>query len=267
MKNKVFIIFITSVVVTFAFSLVTYGSTPTQMPDEKEQESTDTQVMPTQAVSSPIIAEIFLEGTVARDDGEGTCGTAPWGVDHIAGGDFSCIPPKYWFGYQFEITAHQQVYLVPQGEGWVFQPRSSGGGAYQQATAWSDGNRVCKPDSIQAAPFDFTVSGAAADGEIVIDITTNPFETASWVCTNGHSYKRETTFVQIDMGMALSGIYDDLSVLLTEANRISEARYQKTFELDTNPSPNPRDHVKALLTFSCMTIQDENTLVESACPW
>jgi hypothetical protein len=237
------------------------------MPDGKEEKSTDKQIMLAQAVSSPIIAEIFLEGTVTRDDGEGTCGTAPWGVDHIAGGDFSCIPPKYWFGYQFEITAHQQVDLVPRGQGWVFQPRTSGGGTYQQAAPISDGKRVCKPISIQAAPFNFSVSGAAADGEIVIEIFTNPFETASWECTNGHSYKRETTLVQIDMGMALGGNDDNLSVLLTERNRISEARYQKTFELDTNPSPNPRDHVKVLLTFSCMTIQDGNTRVESACPW
>jgi hypothetical protein len=214
-----------------------------------------------------MIAEIFLEGTVTRDDGEGTCGTPPWGVDHIAGGDYSCPPPKYWYGYQFEITALQQVDLVPQGQGWVFQPRTNGNGTYQKAVAWSDGNRVCEPVSIDAAPFDFTISGAVADGEIVIEISTNPIEIASWECDNGHSYERETTLVQIDMGMALNGVYSDLSVLLTEADRFSTARYQKTFEIDTNASPDPRDHVKAALTFSCMTVQDESTLVESACPW
>jgi hypothetical protein len=245
---------------------------PAAQAGEKEEAAAPTSA-PTQAGepapagSSNMIAEIFLEGTVSRDDGEGTCGTAPWGVDHVAGGDYSCPPPKYWFGYQYEITAQQQVNLAPQGEGWVFQPRSKGGGAYQQAKAWSDGQRVCAPLSVEAPPFDFTVSGAAAGGEIVIDISTNPTETASWTCDNNTSYERETTLVLIDMGLALSGDYQDLSVLLTQVDRFSAARYRKTFELDTNPSPEARDHVKAALTFSCMSVQGDNTLVESDCPW
>jgi hypothetical protein len=306
-KKKICIVFIVSIVLTLACSLTSSSPPATpqsekrcgdnicdgpenaqncpadctgaglEMPataqaDDKEEETAPTSEPtqagePTPAGTSPMVAEIFLEGTVTRDDGEGTCGTAPWGVDNIAGGDYSCPPPKYWFGYQYEITAQQQVNLAPQGQGWVFQPRTKGGGAYQQANAWSDGNRVCAPVSVEAPPFDFTVSGAVAGGEIVIQISTNPTETASWTCDNNNSYERETTLVQIDMGLALSGDYQDLSVLLTQADRFSAARYRKTFELDTNPSPNPRDHVKAVLTFSCMTVQDDNTLVESACPW
>ena len=231
------------------------------------QDSTSTQPSPTEDTSSQIVVEVFLEGSVTRDDGEGTCGSAPWGVDHIDGGDFTCPPPKYWFGYQYEITAHQQLYAVPQGEGWVFTPKSNGGGTYQKALGWSDGNRVCEPVSIEADPFDFDITGAAANGEIALEFVTNPVETASWMSTSGSGYERETTLVQIDLGLALSGVYDDLSVLLTKMDRMTDSRYRKTFELDTNPSPNPRDHVDAVLTFSCMTARGDDTLVETACPW
>lgn len=236
-------------------------------PTQNEQADTTPLHPPTEEASSQTVVEIFLEGSVTREEGEGTCGNAPWGVDHIDGGDFTCPPPKYWFGYQYEITAHQQLNLVPQGEGWVLQPRSSGGGTYQKALGWSDGNRVCEPVSIDAEPFDFGVSGAASDGEIVLEFSSNPLETATWSCTNGSGYERETTLVQIDLGLALSGAYDDLSVLLTKMDRMTDSRYRKTFELDTNPSPNPRDHVNAVLTFSCMTTRDGNTMVETACPW
>jgi len=51
------------------------------------------------------------------------------------------------------------------------------------------------------------------------------------------------------------------------SDRMTDSRYRKTFELNTNPSPNPRDQVNAVLTFSCMTVRGDDTLVETACPW
>jgi len=90
-------------------------------------------------VSSDLIAENFIEVSVMRSDGVGSCGVEPWGVDHIEGGDYSCPPPKYWFGYDLEATIQQQVDLIPQGQGWIFSARSNGGGAYQKALRWSAG--------------------------------------------------------------------------------------------------------------------------------
>jgi hypothetical protein len=200
---------------------------------------------------------------VTRDASEGTCGSAPWGVDHIDGGDYRCPPPKYWFGYQYDITAQQQLNLIPQGQGWRLQARTTGGGTYQTALGWSDGNRVCEPIAVVGAPFDFDVSGGVADDEIVLAITTNPTEVATWSC----GYDRETTLVLIDMGLAMSNDYNDISVLLKTTDRFSMSRYRKTFTLDTNPSPQPRDHVAVTLTLSCMAMQDGDTFVESDCPW
>ncbi len=218
--------------------------------------------------ASDLIGEIFIEITVTRQDGVGTCGEAPWGVDHISGGDQSCHPPKYWYGYELTATAQQQVNILPQGLGWIFTPRSSGGGAYQQAAAWSDGNRVCEPKQIQADPFDFAVTGASADGEIVLGITSNPKEIASWVCDGGNTYERETTLLLIDWGSAINGTYNDISVLFTESDRASESQYHKIFEANTNPSPEDRDHVTVDISFTCMQEnQDGSTLTASPCPW
>jgi hypothetical protein len=218
--------------------------------------------------ASEIYIEVFIEVSVSRADGEGDCGVPPWGVDHIDGGDFTCPPPKYWFGYDLQATGHQQLDLVPQGEGWVFSPRSSGGGTYQTARHWSDGQRICTPASIQAEPFALSISGAAADAEIVLEIDARPVELAQWECNGSYAYDRETTLLLLDWGMAVSGSYDNLSTLLEQSDRISGSRYRHVFALDTNPSPMNRDHVEVEVQFSCMTLsQDGSTSVESACPW
>ena len=242
---------------------------PAERPAERPTERptrTPTET-PTETPTAEVFGEVYIEIAVTRDDGVGSCGVEPWGVDHIDGGDFSCPPPKYWYGYQLEATAMQQVNLVPQGQGWVFGPRSSGGGVYQQASAWSDGNRICDPKSIKADPFGFRVDGAAAGGEITMDFTSDPVEVAAWECDGGNAYERETTLLRIDWGAALGGDYHDLSVLLTAADRAADSRYQKTFSAGMNPSPDNRDHAEVTLTFTCMQMRDDATSVETACPW
>ncbi len=214
-----------------------------------------------------IFGEVYADISVTREDGVGDCGVEPWGVDHIDGGDFTCPPPKYWYGYQLEATAQQQVNLIPQGQGWVISPRSNGGGVYQQASASSDGQRVCEPKSIKTSPFGFDVDGATADGEITLNITSNPVEITAWECDGGNAYERETTLLLIDWGVAVGGNYHDLSVLFTADDRTSESRYQKTFTADMNPSPDNRDHAQVTLTFTCMQKRDDATSLETACPW
>lgn len=218
--------------------------------------------------STELIAEVYFDVNVTRRDGVGDCGVEPWGVDHIDGGDFSCPPPKYWFGEDLHATAHQQVALIQQGQGWVFAPHSSGGGTYQKAISFSDGQRVCEPVSVIAEPFDLSIEGATAEGDIVLEISTKPTENAIWQCDNGNTYERETTLLLIDWGIAVSGSHDSLTTLLTQADRQSQSRYQHMYVLDTNPSPDDRDHVEVDVSFTCMKPgQEIGSYVESPCPW
>ncbi|MBC8333673.1 MAG: hypothetical protein H8E29_00255 [Anaerolineales bacterium] len=233
----------------------------TESQDEAEADARD------EGQTDDVFAEVYVEIAVTRDEGVGDCGVEPWGVDHIDGGDFTCPPPKYWFGYDLEATAMQQVNLIPQGEGWVFTPRTKGGGTYQQASAWSDGQRVCEPKSMQAKPFGFQVEGAAAGGEITMTFTSNPVEIATWECDSGTTYERETTLLRIDWGAALGGDYHDLSVFLSAADHVGDSKYRKTYSADMNPSPDERDHAQVSLTFTCMQQRDAATSVETACPW
>ncbi len=236
--------------------------------DEKTRSEAQQQDENIEVPEKDIFAEIYIDISVTRSDGEGDCGVMPWGVDHIDGGDYSCVPPKYWFGYDLQATAHQYVNLVPQGKGWVLTPRSKGGGAYQKALHWSDGQRVCEPASLKAEPFEFSVDGAIADGEIVLEINTRPVELATWECDNGNTYERETTLLLIDWSMAVSGFYDSLTTLLTRADQVSQSCYHHLYVLDTNPSPVNRDHVEVDVSFTCMQSgQDESISVECACPW
>lgn len=76
-----------------------------------------------------VLAQLFIDIQVTREGGVGNCGQAPWGVDHIDGGDFSCQPPKYWYNYELSATALQNLKVVPSGnENWMITGEKIGGG-------------------------------------------------------------------------------------------------------------------------------------------
>ena len=215
------------------------------------------------SISDNLIAIANLDATVTRDGGEGSCGVAPWGVDHINGGDFSCVPPKYWYNHAYWINATQILTIVPSNAGYQLVARGKGVGRYEEAESWDDGQRICAPSDVEAANFDFNVSGAAVVGQATLTITMNPTEIALWECNGGSSYSRETTLVHIDTGLALSGSYTDISVLFETTNAFGKGyRIYKT--LDTNPSPDNRDHVNLQFSLDCFERNISNPV---ECPW
>lgn len=232
---------------------------------EGSKPSDDT---PQGSSAGSFIGQVYVDVLVNRQDGEGTCAAPPWGVDHIDGGDFSCPPPMYWFGQRLHATALQMVSIMPVSDGsWQITSNKPGGGTYQEVKMWSDGNRVCEPASAEGKPFSFSAEGGAADGKIALELSTRPMEIAQWTCDNNNSYTRETTLLLIDWAMAMTGDYTDLSLLLEKTDRHAPGFYRHIYTLDTNASPENRDHVEATVEFSCLKEVEKGVRETTPCPW
>jgi hypothetical protein len=220
------------------------------------------------AGAEEVLAQIFIEIEVERQDGVGTCGSEPWGVDHIDGGDFNCPPPKYWYGYDLSATALQNLVIRPSGgSSWQISAVKTGGGTYQHAEHWSDGERVCAPETIAGQVFDFETQGQVQNGVIELEFAARPLELSDWSCTGGNSYQRETTLLLIDWAVAMTGETSDLSATLSSEDRFSTGSYQRNYEATMNPSPEDRDHAHVTIDFKCLVESDAGVSQVAACPW
>jgi len=232
--------------------------------DEEPAESPAKDV----AIEDLFLGQIFVEMQVQRQDGVGTCGLPPWGVDHIEGGDFTCPPPKYWYGYDLDATALQIVQITPGGgNSWHITGSKPGGGTYQKVAHWSDGERVCSPVSIDGEVFDFDVDGIYQNGQIDLTFSALPTEVSNWSCDGGNSYQRETTLLLIDWSIAMTGDYTNLSATLTDEDALAAGIYLHEYVADVNPSPENRDHVNATIEFRCIESTGEGVYSSVACPW
>ena len=214
------------------------------------------------------LAQIFIDIQVIRDSGVGDCGQAPWGVDHINGGDFSCQQPKYWYNYELYATALQNLRIVPNGnENWTIVGEKIGGGTYQSVSASSDGQRICAPVLIVGNVFELNAEGNYKNGEIAFDFKANPAEVTTWECDQGQGYERETTLLLIDWAVAMTGSYSDLSITLNEGDWVSSGVYQKNITASTNPSPDNRDRVNLKIDYKCIEKDVDGIYNSVPCPW
>ena len=236
---------------------------PISGPDQQAESAP-----PEAAEEDAILGQFYVEVAVQRQDGVGTCGSEPWGVDNINGGDFTCPPPKYWYGYDLTATALQIVQITPAGGGrWQIAGNKPGGGTYQKAEHWSDGQRVCAPESIEGQVFEFNVEGVYQSGQLDLNISALPMEIANWACDSGHTYQRETTLLLIDWAIAMTGDYHGLSVNLSDGDAVGTGTYVRQYVADMNPSPENRDHVDATVEFTCIESTGEGVYATVACPW
>jgi hypothetical protein len=237
--------------------------------DQGESDAiSDTENKQDAADPNTAIGQIFLDLNVSRTDGEGSCGEPPWGVDHISGGDFSCVAPKYWYGYNLVATAFQRVEITDAGSGtWKISGTGTGGGTYQTASHWSDGERICEPVEVIAEPFDFSVTGTVKNGRIELQMITLPVEISEWSCSGGSGYERETTLLYLDAAIAMTGSYQSLASTLESEHRIGAGYYSRIYSSEMNPSPQNRDFAEVKVDFSCMTSSGDGMEKNTACPW
>jgi hypothetical protein len=110
-------------------------------------------------------------------------------------------------------------------------------------------------------------TGNYRNGEITLAIEANPFEIATWECSQGKGYERETTLLLIDWSTAMTGNYTDLSLTLNEEDRVSPGVYQKIITTSVNPSPENRDIVNLTMDFKCIQEDTEGIYNSVPCPW
>jgi hypothetical protein len=221
----------------------------------------------TESANDVEYAQVYFDVTVQRKDGEGTCGTFPYGVDNIFGGDNSCQGAKYWYTYVFRITALQNLDIIEQTDGtWLLKSDKLGGGTYQLAEASDDGQRLCHPVQVNTDPFDFDFVAEVQQGTINFTIYTLPLEITDWKCDSGTNYQRETTLVLIHWANAISGDYQDLSGSLSAANQLSPGGYHREYSGSFNSSPENRDSVRVVMDLTCQS-GSGGAYEQIACPW
>ena len=234
----------------------------------------------TKAESQQLRAVLHIEVHVKREDGVGTCGTQPWGVDHIDGGNFTCHPPKYWFGYSLVANmTRNDLRLIPQKDGgWIITGEGSpvhGTGHYRKLSHWSDGPRVCSPASIKPLSkfFAFAAKGIVTKQDITLQVTTIPEEISNWQCRNGHGYERKTSLLLLNWATAMEvPPKRTLQIKLTPKERIASGAYRLQLAKSMNPSPQDRDFTTVDIQLKCINPQvnspsrswEEDTV---PCPW
>lgn len=222
------------------------------------------------ASTSPQLADIIIRIQSERQNGEGSCGSPPWGVDHINGGDFRCHPPKYWFGYNLKAQVYQKVLFIPgEGSSWHISSADQGTGIYDVVKHFADGKRVCSPVAATAEQFSLKTEGEVKDGSIELRFFALPEEVSSWSCQAGQSYKRTTSLLLLHWAVAMTGDYTKLTTNLSQEDKKKPGFYQRKFTATTNPSPVDRDTVHVDVMLTCYEPTPKGTKMDAIvpCPW
>ncbi len=223
------------------------------------------------ANSSPnsIMADVHITVHVKREGGVGSCGSRPWGVDHISGGDFRCHPPKYWYNYFLVAKMGQKLKVTLSTQGsYHISGAEPGHLKYEKMEHTSDGARVCSPISIAAAKdyFQFDATGVAQNGRVQLRFSTMPEEVSKWQCRGGHGYERKTNLLLINWATAMTGSHLTTATELTRDHLQRPGYYDQRYAEGMNPSPGNRDYTTVHIQFTCYDPQKEgNKFV--ACPW
>lgn len=226
-------------------------------------------VLDVQAAGEQIMADVHITVHVKREGGVGSCGSRPWGVDHIRGGDFGCHPPKYWYNYFLIAEMGQKLKITPSTQGsYMISGLEPGGLKYEKLEHTSDGNRVCSPVSIRSSKdyFQFNTTGVAKDGRLQLRFSTTPEEISKWQCRGGHGYERTTSLLLIDWATAMTGKQMTTATELTSQHLVRSGFYDRRYAESMNPSPSSRDYATVQIQFTCFDPRKEgNKFV--ACPW
>jgi len=240
-----------------------------------EGSSTDTET-PTDQPDLPAgekVAYGYVYSTITLDRtaGTGDCGVAPWYSP-------DCSVMKIWWDMHTQVFASTPVLIIPDGqERWVITNHedvsstlgielAGGAGEYQSITL---NPAVTNPEcsgSIEGKPFHFQVIGARENGLTELILSANPVEHAWGTCMEA-GFDWETSHLLYGWAEALSGNPTDLRIELNDSFREAPGQYTFTREINTNPSPEKRDHVKVEFGFLCTGGSASSLAAPVACPW
>jgi hypothetical protein len=214
---------------------------------------------------------VYATITLDRTAGTGDCGVDPWYSS-------DCSVMKIWWDMHAKAFASAFVMIVPDGQDrWVItnQPEAAakygvtlagGGGEYQSITLNPGATNPECSGSIEGKPFDFQVMGTRENGLTELILSANPVEHAWGSCMQA-GFDWEVSHLLYGWAVALSGDPNDLRLQLNDTFREQAGQYTFTNTVDTNPSPENRDHVNVELGFLCTGSASSGTAAPVACPW
>ncbi len=241
----------------------------------QEPEATATPTPKAQIAVGSIDATVIVD----RDGGFGTCGQGAWSTPH-------CTNGKNWWGLHLKAVSLSPVLIIPDGQNrWVltnnpkvlsahgYDPNDitlKPSGAYKEAR-YTDyaGDDECHAD-IQGNYFSARPMATYENGKFVVTFSfdTLPKEHVKGACASA-GFEWDVSDLIHDWGAALSGTPTDLTATLTEEDADGLGLYQHTFKVDTNPSPENRDHVQVEVRITCYKPKDKepNLWIQTPCPW
>lgn len=259
------------------------GGTPVA-PDERSTATpTAESTTETSADATPMVGAILAHADLTRDAGRGSCGIDPWRSS-------LCTSGADWWGLHLEAAIVANVLIIPDGEGrWVitnhgdvvsrygYDPAefTDTTGYYQDAQVDPSINPECHAQ-IRGNDFDSQIMGTRENGEIVLTISATP-EEHMWGTCGMTSFDWHLHNLLYGWAAAYSGDPMDMTATLTDDDLDIDLRgngvYHHTYTVDTNPSPDNRDHVEAKLTFMCAVRHEPKSSTDAEgydsapCPW
>jgi len=259
--------------------LPTPDDTTSQIPMNVESPKEEpTQVLaetPADTEVTPTVGVVYAEISLDRTPGNGDCGIDPWFTPDCPMGI------RIWWELHMKAVATTPVLIIPDGqERWVITNHSEVTGNYDldinsfadrggKYTEININPAATNPEcvaSIQGLNFDLQVMGERQEGLTNIIISANPIEKTQGSCMEAE-FNWETSWLQYGWAAALSGDPYDLSFEMNDTFKIAPGHYHFEIDIDTNPSPENRDHVSTILEFMCVGSEPASTLAPISCPW
>jgi hypothetical protein len=243
-----------------------------QQPETSQQTQNNTEAL-AQAVTGVVDIEVRLD----RKPGIGDCGIEPWYAPDCA------MNMKMWWELHARAIASTPVLIVPDGrERWVVTSLNEAAAKYginlddydytpyvgkyaQISINPAATNPECSA-SISGSDFNFQVMGAREEGVTQLILSTNPSEHIEGSCGQA-AFNWDTQYLLYGFAAALNRAPEDLVFQMNETFHSDVGTYDYEVELDTNPSPEKRDHVRANLRFTCMGKESAQVMAPTACPW
>ena len=248
-----------------------------QQSNLKDQGSVDDLLAIAQGPNSGEVLYGYVYSSISldREPGQGDCGSGPWA-------DPYCSSLKIWWKMQLQAFARSPVLIIPDGQNrWVITnsasvaekygmslPDSSTLGTYQSMLLDpSVTNPECIVNQFTGADFSFQVMGTRENGLTELILSANPVESTQGTCMQA-AFAYETTALLNGWAAGLSGDPTDLRVELNDTFKDSPGQYTFINTIQTNPSPENRDHVRVELGLLCTDSLDSRGLPQAIpCPW
>ncbi len=240
-----------------------------------EEQGTDSPTPDTN--SEAVLVSISAYVDFSRDGGLGDCGQEPWLAD-------DCTSSKDWWGIDCYLVVHIAAIAIKDGDNrWVItnQEDMISRFGFSDEPVFSEPSSVYYDDleltyvtppciaNISGIGFEPGVLGTVENGIIDLTYLGEP-QIRVWGSCGQATFDWTTDALKYAWGMAVSGDPMDLTGKIYLDDKQFAGSYEHKYSVDTNPSPDNRDHADVTLGFSCISqgsTEPNGVYRNTACPW